>query len=151
MYLNDSIPLKVTGVFKDLPRNTHFKFDIIITTAGIDKIDFRFSHDYLPDWMAANYVKINHAVSFADLERKLMISDKTCMTIGNTGINDMVQPLKDIVFSKTIENPFVYKSKNALMILRALSLVILFLAWTNYVSLSITTLHKRMPEIGTGK
>ena len=39
LYLNDSIPLKVTGVFKDLPRNTHFKFDIIITTAGIDDID----------------------------------------------------------------------------------------------------------------
>ena len=36
-------------------------------------------------------------------------------------------------------------------ILRALSIIVLFLAWTNYVGLSITTLHKRMPEVGTRK
>ena len=152
LYLNDSIPLKVTGVFKDLPRNTHFKFDIIITTAGIDKIDFRFSHNYPPDWMAANYVKINHAVPFADLERKLDDQRQDLYDHWEHGDPTiLVQPLKDIAFSETIENPFIYKSKNALMILRALSLVILFLAWTNYVSLSITTVHKRMPELGTRK
>ncbi|HET6542383.1 MAG TPA: ABC transporter permease, partial [Chryseolinea sp.] len=42
IYLNDSIPFTVRGVFKDLPRNTHFKFDMVISTAGIDKIDARF-------------------------------------------------------------------------------------------------------------
>ena len=30
IYLNDSLPLKVTGVFDDLPRNTYFRFDLAI-------------------------------------------------------------------------------------------------------------------------
>ena len=42
IYLSDSLPLKVTGVFDDLPRNTYFRFDMVISTAGLDEIDNRF-------------------------------------------------------------------------------------------------------------
>ena len=151
IYLNDSIPLKVTGIFQDLPKNTHFKFDIIITTAGVDGIDLPFNPDYMPDWMAANYVKINQGVRFDDLQKKIDDQRKKLYHWENTDPTVHVEPLRNIAFSESVQNPFIYKSKNALIILSVLSLVILFLAWTNYVSLSITTLHKRMPEIGTRK
>ena len=152
IYLNDSIPLKVMGVFKALPRNTHFKFDIVITTAGINGINLRFNPYSKSDWMGANYIKVNAGVQFADVEKKIDDQRKDLYT--NWEGNDptiFVQPLKDIPFRNLFENPFVYKAKNALIILRALSLIILFLAWTNYVSLAITTLHKRLPEVGTRK
>ena len=31
LYLNGSCPATVTGVFKDLPENTHLKFDMLIS------------------------------------------------------------------------------------------------------------------------
>jgi putative ABC transport system permease protein len=152
IYLNDSIPLKVMGVFKALPRNTHFKFDVVITTAGINGINLRFNPYSKSDWMGANYIKVNPGVQFAELEKKIDDQRKDLYT--NWEGNDptiFVQPLKNIPFRNLFENPFVYKAKNALIILRALSLIILFLAWTNYISLAITTLHKRLPEVGTRK
>ena len=152
IYLNDSIPLNVTGVFADLPNNTHFKFDIVISTAGMDGINSEFNSDHEPDWMGANYIKVSNGIQFTDLERK--IDNRRKELYNHWKDSDptvFVQPLKDIVFTHLIDNRFVYKSKNALIILRALSLIILLLAFTNYISLSITTLHKRMPEVGTRK
>ena len=35
LYLNDSLPLKVTGVFEDLPSNTHLNFSILISTLNL--------------------------------------------------------------------------------------------------------------------
>ena len=153
IYLNDSIPYTVTGVFNDLPRNTHFNFEVVMTTAGIDDIDRRFiPDDGVDDWIGANYIKVNEGVKLEDLQHK--INDQRRDLYGhwaNTDDSILVKSLKDIVFSDLVDNPFVYKSKNALNILLALSIIVLFLAWTNYVGLSITTLHKRMPEVGTRK
>ena len=153
IYLNDSIPYTVTGVFYDLPRNTHFNFDVVMTTAGIDDIDRRFvPDDGVDDWIGANYIKVNEGVKLEDLQHKINDQRRDLYEHwANTDGSILVKSLKDIVFSDPVDNPFVYKSKNALNILLALSIIVLFLAWTNYVGLSITTLHKRMPEVGTRK
>lgn len=152
IYLNDSIPLKVTGVFNDLPLNTHFKFDIIITTAGMDDIDRWFTRDIQTNWMGGNYIKVAAGTRFSALQDKIDSKRKVLFdSWQNTDPTVFVQPLKEIVFTDLIDNPFIYKSKNALIILRSLAVIILFLAWINYVSLSITTLHKRLPEVGTRK
>ena len=70
IYLNDSIPLKVKGVFKALPRNTHFEFDIVITTAGINGINLRFNPYSKSDWMGANYIKVNQVFNLPRWKRK---------------------------------------------------------------------------------
>jgi putative ABC transport system permease protein len=152
IYLNDSIPLKVTGVFNDLPLNTHFEFDIIITTAGMNDIDRWFTRDIQSNWIGANYIKVAAGTRFSALEGKIDNRRRQLFdNWPNTDPTVFVQPLKEIVFTDLIDNPFIYKSKNALIILRSLAVIILFLAWINYVSLSITTLHKRLPEVGTRK
>jgi putative ABC transport system permease protein len=152
IYLNDSMPLKVTGVFKNLPRNTHFKFDALISTAGFDDIDLRFDPNSEANWMGANYIKVNQGVRFADLQRKIDAQRKILYAHWkNCDPSVFVQPLKDIVFHDLVDNPFIHKSKNGLIILHVLSIAILFLAWTNYISFSITTLHRRLPELGTRK
>jgi putative ABC transport system permease protein len=152
IYLNDSLPLKVTGVFKDLPRNTHFAFDVIITTEGMDDIDRWFSRDIQTNWLGGNYIKVNAGVRFSELQEKIDAKRRALFdSWPNTDPTAFVQPLDEIVFTDHIDNPFIYKSKNALVILQWLSVIILLLAWINYVSLSITTLHKRLPEVGTRK
>jgi putative ABC transport system permease protein len=152
VYLNDSIPLKITGVFKDLPRNTHFKFDMLITTAGMHDIDKWFTREIQVNWMGGNYIRVNPDVRFSELQDKIDAKRRELFDHWkNTDPTVLVQPLKDVVFTDFIDNDFVYKSKDALTILKSLSIIILFLGWINYVSLSITTLHKRLPELGTRK
>jgi putative ABC transport system permease protein len=152
IYLSDSLPLKVTGVFDDLPRNSYFRFDMIITTAGLDEIDDRFhgSFDH-PLWMGENFIRVREGVSFSNLAQQIDARREIFYdNFENADPTVKVEPLKDIAFSDASRSQ-VYKSRTALIILAALSFVILFLAWTNFVSLSISTLHKRMPEVGTRK
>ena len=125
---------------------------MIVTTAGNDDIDLPFYRDNVPDWMGANYIKINGGEKFEDIQQKVDDQRKELYDHWeNADPTISVEPLKDVAFSDTAENVFVYKSKNALLLLRAMASIILFLAWTNYLSLSISTLHKRMPEVGTRK
>ncbi|HEX6893133.1 MAG TPA: ABC transporter permease [Chryseolinea sp.] len=152
IYLNDSLPLKVTGVFEALPRNTYFHFDMVISTAGLDEIDDRFPSTFdNPTWMGENFIRIREGVSFANLQQQIDARRKIFYNnIENADPTVNVEPLKDIAFSDSSLGQ-VYKPRPALIVLAALSFVILFLAGTNYVSLSISTLHKRMPEVGTRK
>ena len=103
LYLNDSIPLKVNGVFKDLPRNTHFRFDIVITTAGMDDINLRFRMiPRLTGW-GQIILKSTTAVQFAELEKKMDDQRKELYDHWeNTDPTIFVQPLKDIAFSRLL-------------------------------------------------
>jgi putative ABC transport system permease protein len=155
VYLADSIPLKVTGVFDDLPRHTYFRFDMVISTSGFAEIDDRFknlgSENNRFAWMGECFIRVRDKVDLTGLQGKIDSKRK----ILYPGVEDgdptiHLEPLKDIAFSD-VGYSQLYKSRSALTILAALSFVILFLAWTNYVSLSISTLHRRMAEVGTRK
>ena len=151
IYLNDSIPLKVTGVFKDLPKNTHMVFDIVVSAAGIKAFD-------LPPVWGYCYIKINEGADFDKLQQsinkhkeRLYGSCLNCAVASAFVTSVFVQSLNDVIFNDLTNNAFTSKSKHFLIILRALSFVILALAWINYICLSINMLHKRLPEMGTRK
>lgn len=152
IYLSDSIPLRVTGVFDDLPRDTYFHFDVVISTAGKDEIDDRYKAKFdHAGWMGENFIRVHTGASFAKLEQQINARRRILYDFGEkVDPTVRVHPLRDLSFVD-VSRSQVYKSRNALIILTTLSFVILFLAWTNYVSLSISTLHKRMPEVGTRK
>ena len=101
--------------------------------------------------MGENFIRVRNGASFTNLEQQIDGRRKILYnTIENTDPTVRVEPLKDVSFNDSSLSQ-VYKSRTALTILASLSFVLLFLAWTNYVSLSISTLHKRMPEVGTRK
>jgi len=152
IYLNDSLPLKVTGVFKDFPRNTHLKFDVLLSTAGIKGIDTGIDMSGSTGWFGASYIKVNEGVEFGKFERTVNAQRKKFYGYcDHCEKSIFIQPLKDIVFTDLPQNPFTSKSRYVLTILQVLSFVILALAWINYASLSINTLHKRLPEMGMRK
>jgi putative ABC transport system permease protein len=156
LYLSDSIPLKVTGVFDELPRNTYFRMDMVISTAGFDKINERFgdSVDRWKSggtaWMGECFIRIRDGVKMQTLEEKIDAFKKELYPKSDGDPTIKLEPLKDIAFSDAGLSQ-IYKSRSALIILATLSVIIVFLAWTNYVSLSISTLHRRMAEVGTRK
>ncbi len=153
IYLYDSIPLTVTGVFKDLPKNTHMLFDILMSTTGIKAFDSAPREESVTGYC---YIKVNEGVDFSKLQHAINKHKErlygACVTCGAEYVHSVfIQSLQDVVFNNIRFNHFINKSKYFLTILQTLSFVILTLAWINYISLSINMLHKRLPEIGTRK
>ena len=69
IYLNDSMPFKVTGVFRDLPRNTHLVFDILLSSPDIKEMDDVGWN--LSAWWGYCYVKVKEGVDLKTLEKKI--------------------------------------------------------------------------------
>jgi putative ABC transport system permease protein len=150
--LNDSLTLKVTGVFKNLPHNTHLQFDIVISNTA-----------YLTTWAKAfnsptmNYVRVREGVSFQEFETKLNKRKEDYFAalkqrITNTDIDMFVQPLRDIIFSENFPgDDFTSRSKSLLITFATISIIILAMAWVNYINLWLACNRKREKELATRK
>ena len=153
IYLKGSIALKVTGVFQDLPKNTHMVFDMLISTTSIKKFNSTAPED---GTLGHCYIKIKEGADFNTLHHALNKNRKRlygiCEDCHEEAITAFtVQSLDDILFTPLPSNAFISRSKDFLAILSTLSFIILALAWINYVSLSVNMLNKRLAEFGTRK
>ncbi|MBX2944275.1 MAG: ABC transporter permease [Cyclobacteriaceae bacterium] len=147
--LNDSIALRVTGVFKDLPANTHLNFNIAISNVA-----------YLNKWnnaffgLAKLYLKLNQP-DFENLETKLNSKKEqywanNLRAQSSLRLSMFVQPLAEIPFSKNfIADDFYPKSMSFLFVLIFIALSVLIMAWANYINLSIHRISKRFNEVAT--
>lgn len=150
--VNDSITWKVAGVFRELPHNTHLNFNIVVSNTP-----------YLAQWANAyfgethTFVKLREGSSFVDFERKLQAKEgeywaNVVQTKPNVDVDLFLQPLKDIAFGKTfIGDTFTPRSKPLLTTFAVVSLIILAMAWVNYINLLISQNEKRLKELATRK
>jgi putative ABC transport system permease protein len=150
IHLNDSIPFKVTGVFRDLPKDTHLQFDILLSTAEIDEMDFEGWK--LSAWWGNCYLKLKTGVDFKALEKKINAINarlyENCPDCrGST--TTRLQPMNELIFHRNPGDYHYTRSHSLLVILSVLSFVVLALAWINYVTLSVCLLAKRRKEMGT--
>lgn len=149
--LNDSTILKVTGVYEDLPDNTHFEFDIVISNL-----------EHAPRWsnvfvgFAATYVRLKEE-SFAEFQDKLNLQiDKywgdVLKHFFTVRVTMTVHPLKEISFDGAhVGDLSAPRSRPFLYTLEFISLAVLFMAWANHVNLSTIRTVKRFKEIAARK
>ena len=143
-------PFIVTGVFKDLPDNSHLQFDIIFSNSGKLAIWNSFSLD--GGW-CYHYFKLRKG---ADPLAKILNDNKDRL-IGYylekkqfLKIDFLAQPLREVVFSQMNEF-FKPKSKFTLNSLAVVSLVVLVMAWMNYINLTVSKTKTRFKEIAVRK
>jgi len=147
--VNDSVLLLVTGVFQNLPHNTHLAFDLVVSMP-----------DFISDWpykMTHTYIKVDRHADMEDFageinknSAKYWAREKTDHP--NVKPEIFIQPLKDIAFSAPYERDYlVPKTKSALVLMQFASLLILAMAWINYNNLAVSRMMKRMKEIATRK
>ena len=149
--LNDTITLKVSGVYENLPNNTHLKFDMVISNLGLLN---KWSADGGGWNQAIGYVKLKHA-NFKEFETRLnQKADQYWAALRsrpNRKLDMFVQPLTDISFERVIGNLQNVKSRPFLITLGFIAFSILTMAWVNYVNLSIARITRRFKEIATRK
>lgn len=155
--MEGSHPLLVTGVAKEVPPNSHFYFEVLISFQTYVVPD-----GYLADlnswvWMGfLTYVKTYEGADVASLENKIarhITSSETRYEENDLKIE--LQSLPDIYLgSSHLSNPhniFRTNSYNTIYSLMAVGLLIILIASFNYINLSIAMSMSRFKEIAMRK
>lgn len=148
--LNDSIDLQVTGVFKDLPQNTHLDFEILISTQtsfpSLDDDLFGFHCYFKLDGVD---VKAFENQINTDYEKEITKAIFGEWPFGTAKI--FLQPVAEMAFTSHRWDTYRTKSALVLTIFKYSAIIILMLAWINHVNLNISSNKARMKEIAARK
>lgn len=148
LYSGFNRDFKVTGVIKDVPLNTHFKFDMLISISTIQE---RLDNE---GWNAFNYytyVRIDDGVNIADLEEKMIPIKNKYMNEEST-LYFNLQPVSEVHLNSDMTfEPEATGSKKSINFLEIISIFILVIAWVNYINLSTAKAVDRAKEVGLRK
>ncbi len=148
--------LKVTGILRDIPDNTHYSFDMLISdktlAEGQDYNEWNWNNYYV-------YIKTDQKVNVPVFEAK-------ANDIVNEHLNDVdndedwrrdgtrldIHPVQDIYLKSDFTyEPQILGSEKAVNFLVIISIFILMIAWVNYINLSTARAVERAKEVGLRK
>jgi putative ABC transport system permease protein len=147
---------EITGVFKDMPQNSHIKLDIVLPWKNLLNL---LGPDFDESWGdsgAFTYIKFKEESNITEFHDKLnKLADdefgsilkqyKLTMTLP-------LQPLTDIHLNSHFQQEFeVNGDKTTTNLLMVVALLIIVIAWVNYVNLSTARSLTRAKEVGLRK
>ena len=154
---------KITGVMKDIPANSHFHFNLIVSMVTLPE-----SRD--PSWMTSNfytYLVLPKGYDYKKLEAKLpeevakymgpQIQQAFGMSLAEfnkkgNGVGLFLQPLTDIHLHSDLNYDFEPGSDiRYVYIFGAIALFMLIIACINFMNLSTAGASKRSREVGIRK
>lgn len=143
---------EVTGIFKNLPPNSHLNFDVVFSNAA-NLSRWNESTPTIPMW-SFHYCKTDDSNSLKETlnTNKDRLLGKIYNNFKQVTMDFEVEPLREIVFKNYFDNErYVTKSKFNLSMLATVSLVVLLMAWINYVNLTISRTKYRFAEMAARK
>jgi putative ABC transport system permease protein len=152
LIFDDSINFKITGVIKDLPRQSHFNFDFFLSMATSPGI-----HDV--GWGGGGYntyVLLKPGTDYNELGKKLsditMENVKSWMKDGNDYIKTVFRPLGSIHLQSNLQQELGRNgSIQYVYIFSAIAIFILLIACVNFMNLSTARSANRAREVGVRK
>ena len=147
----DEQVLKVTGVVEDVPGNTHFKFDYLISFLTM----YSFRDDIDTSWRILNYfsyIQLQDKVSFRDFEDKLSAIVAKYHDQYSNNRSYFLIPLQNIHFQTNVN--FVRGQpvdKKNIYLLISIAFLILIISCINYVNLAVARAGARSKEVGIRK
>lgn len=149
---------KVTGVFKDIPDNSHMKFNMVVSWWFVEEESRLDEKEGLWKWPEFyTYIRLAQGVNITQLESKL--SDFYHRHNGDflKRMNVKEQPRFQLLTDIHLKSPRLEKERavigsdrmmNFLLLIAAL---ILSIAWINYINLSTSKSVERAKEVGLRK
>jgi putative ABC transport system permease protein len=147
--VNNKESYTITGIMEDTPANSHLKFNALISfTTFIEE------NDPSKEWGWNDfytYIKLNPGVDYASLESKL--GSFFLKYKGKDSRDKMVlQPIEDIHLHSNVGSELEANgSSQSVYFLSIIALIILLIAWVNYVNLSTARSENRAKEVGVRK
>jgi len=171
LYIDQNQPIfnksfTISGIFEDLPDNSHLKFDVLISyitysTLNPEYYDFRTSY---PEFHC--YMELNEGEDYKNVEQLLQNTmDSVYASNWKMSIEDYRTPDINVSFNKMSLHPLssLYLNSSTslemkehnnslyLLILGVIGIIILVIAWINYINLSIVQVMRRTKETGIRK
>lgn len=146
-------PIRITGEFRELPRNSHFHFDMLVSmpTARYvfnDRMLYNFS-----EGSVYNYLLLPDGVDYRDLEKKF--PDFLRKTYGENAsdyVRYWLQPLFDIHLRSHLRGEFEPNGDvTHVYVFSIVALFILLIAAINYMNLATARSARRAREVGLRK
>ena len=161
--MNDTIYLNVTGVMKDMPANTHFHPDILISMSSIG---FHHMDDWGSYFFFHSYVVLRNGANKDDVEKKFGGIAKSNLfanepdpdalytkwiSSGNNYVFHLM-PLEDIHLHSHLRNELEPNGNESLVyIFLAVAFFILLIACVNFMNLTTARSTSRAKEVGVRK
>ncbi|MBO9153647.1 ABC transporter permease [Chitinophaga sp. GCM10012297] len=146
-------PLKVTAVLKDVPENSHVRFNILIPLSIIDK-DFGLNEWGWPEFY--NYVQLRPGADPAKVAARFPAFIDQHLGAKMKELNFRshfhLQPVTDIHLRSGFTNePEVSGNERTVNFMIILGVFLLVIAWINYINLSTAKSMERAREVGLRK
>ena len=162
LFLNRETPFKVTGVFKDVPENSHLKFDMLMSFQMFQYTVFKAlgPGNYLDNsWIWPEfytYVQLAPGTDPKSLQAKLpaFVTRHLGDEMKKLGYNCQfqLQPIRDIhLRSGFAQEAEANGSEKEVYFLSVIGAFILIIAWINYINLSTAKSVERAREVGLRK
>jgi putative ABC transport system permease protein len=156
MQLSDTIPLTVTGVVKDVPANSHFSFDCILSRTTINALSQNqpetewFSNGYY------TYLLLPKNCDYHQLENKfsafILKQMEDARKASGLFYDLKLQPLTDIHLRSNLQSEINPNGDiTYIYIFSAAAFLILLIACINFINLSTAKSVSRAKEIGLRK
>ena len=156
---NGDVEYLVTGVYEDLPENSHMKVDAMLSFATYARQVGRKDESELDAWMwdgFLTYVLMDERADPAAFEKKLpaFVQKKVGEDLKRSN-SDMVfhlQALSDIHLDSDFIMEFKANgSRDTTYFLMVIAILTIVIAWINYVNLSTAKSIERAREVGVRK
>jgi putative ABC transport system permease protein len=152
--LDGKMTARVTGVMKDIPVNSHFKTNILLSMSTLFSFDSGWQKNW--NWLGfSTYVLLNKNSDVSRLNNKLSVFAKTHPYKEDISYSLELEPLSQLYLhgkvrankagSTTTGN---YKS---IFILSVVALLVLFIACFNFINLTTAFSLRRAKEVGVRK
>jgi putative ABC transport system permease protein len=146
----------VTGVLKEIPHNSHFRFDFLATFVGAEKV---FWKEFLDHWGMGNfytYLLLHENSSIPEVEAKMYKAIVKPMQERNpelTPYRPHLQPLLDIhLYSADLKGDIESQGNiTHIYVFSAIAFFILLIACINFMNLSTAQSTHRAKEVGMRK
>ncbi len=145
----------ITSIYEDFPKNSDLQYDLIFSLqtlanpannngnnwARLDNFDAQFIDTYL---------LTNEGIDYVSLENKLNEAKKKVKPEATELVR--LQPMQNIHLAKSLSDYYTtFGNLGFLYILEGIALLILVIAWFNYINLSTASAIKRAKEVGIRK
>lgn len=156
----DTVLLEVMAVFKDVPEQSHFHFDILISYVREKSFDPENEYYTWADFGHFNYIRLKPGTDHRMLEAKLLpwvrqyidMSDEHFKSAIANNIGFRIQPLSDIHLKSHLRWELETNGNiEYVYIMSAAALLTLVIACINFMNLMTAKSTERAKEIGIRK
>ena len=153
--INKKTDYKITGIFEDVPSNSHIKFDFLLPWENLAAM---LGPEYTEAWGhtgSYTYLTVQPGTDPRAFEEKLLTmvgAECPWLEEYHMTIDLVMQPLTDIhLTSHFMQEYEANGDKDSISLLLLVAIFIMVMAWVNYVNLSTAFSLNRAKEVGLRK